>query len=315
IPDVEIECGNCNSKSVLEMCTRCSGNGTIGSGKCGDCDGSGKLYSACRHAWDGEINYNVTGPVLNFLNIDTLGTAVMSSYHYEKKDRITIKMGGKSGAKSSTAGMRLNSIWFRAFNLSAIGVLPTKLNDFNAKYDNQNVILTWATEQERNFNHFIIEKSINGTDFKEETIIFGKDNGAVVKQYSFIDNLSSSKKGITSGYNGIIYYRLRLVDMNMTSQKSVIRIIKISEMNDVKVQAFPNPVVNELRITVPSAWQNKPVIYDLYAINGKIVRRVVTKNANQTEVLHIKDLNPGVYVVRVSSGNETVTKQVVKNSL
>jgi hypothetical protein len=307
IPDVEIECGKCEKSSELQICSNCAGTGENSDKKCGNCDGSGKLYSACDHPWDGEINYNVQGPVLNFLNIDTLGTAVMATYHYEDKDRYKLKVGGKSGAKSSTAGMRLNSIWHRAFNLSSLGLLPGKLNDFNAKYDRKAVELTWSTGQERTFSHFIVEKSLNGTEFTETAVVFAKDNGQIQKQYSFTDNAITANKGF-------VYYRLKMVDAGLRAKNSVIRVIKISDAAaEVSVLAYPNPVVNELRITVPSAWQNSTVTYDLFSANGKMLKHVVSNNANQTEVLAMDNLDAGVYIVKVSSGNHSAVKQVMKS--
>ena len=306
-PETKIECGECGHPSALETCSNCSGTGKNGSSNCGNCKGSGKLHEHCDHAWDGESNYAIQGPVLNFINIDTLGTAVMATYNYENKDKIKLKIGAKSGAQPSSAGMRLNSIWFKAFNLSPMGVLPVKLTGFNAKYNKQNVDLTWTTEQERTFNYFIVEKSVNGIDFKETAVVFAKDNGQIKKEYSFTDEEITANKGI-------LYYRLKMVDASMQSQKSMIRVIKIGEVfTDVNIQAYPNPVVNELRITVPATWQNTKVTYDLYSANGTILKHVVNNNANQTETLAMTGFNPGVYVVKVNSGTETVVKQIMKS--
>lgn len=304
--DNEVECGACGESSTLISCTNCLGTGLLG--LCGNCKGTGKVHATCDHAWDGETNHNIQGPIQNYLNIDTLGTAVMATYHYEDKDKIRMKIGAKSNAKSSTAGMRLNSMWYRSFNLASFGLLPVKLTNFNARCNKQNVALSWSTEEETTFSHFVIEKSFNGIDFKEAAIVVANDNGAPRKEYSYNDDLESNNKGV-------IYYRLKMVDVNKQSQKSAIRVIKTGdELTAVNVQAYPNPVVNELRITVPSAWQNKQVTYDLYSLNGKIVKHVVSNNANQTEVLSTTHLNPGMYIVKVSSGNETAVKQVLKGS-
>ena len=258
---------------------------------------------------NGDSNQNVQGPIQNYLNIDTLGTAVMSVYRYENTDKIGMKIGAKSNEASSAAGMRLNSVWFRSFNLAPLGLLPIKLTNFAAKYNDQTVSLTWTTEQERTFSHFIVERSVNGIDFKETAVIFAKDNGAEIKNYSFSDVLKTTGKSF-------IYYRLRMVDVNQQTQTSAIRVIKIGdELTEVKVQAYPNPVVNDLRITVPSTWQNKLVTYDLYSMNGKLVKHVTSSSASQTEVFSMINLNPGMYIVKVSSGNQTAVKQVMKSNI
>ena len=304
--DSEIECGVCGLASGSETCTNCLGTGQ--SGSCGTCKGTGKLHSACHHAWDGQTNHNIQGPIQNYLNIDTLGTAVMATYRYENTDKIKMKIGAKSNAAPSAAGMRLNSMWYKPFNLSPLGILPVKLTNFSAKYNKQQVFLTWTTEQERTFSHFIVEKSGNGIDFKETAVMFSKDDGSFQKEYSFSDDVSDKTKGF-------VYYRLKMVDVNQNTQISAIRVIKIGEdVTEVKVQAYPNPVVNELRITIPSAWQNQPITYDLYSINGKMVKKVTSRSASQTEVFSMTDLNPGMYIVKVRSGSETAVKQVIKSN-
>jgi hypothetical protein len=253
---------------------------------------------------------SVQGPIQNYLNIDTLGTAVMSVYHYENTDKISLKIGAKSNGASSAAGMRLNSLWFRSFNLAPLSLLPVKLTNFSAKYDNQIVSLTWTTEQEKSFSHFIVERSDNGTDFKETAVIFAQDNASLVKNYSFADALKTAGKSF-------VYYRLKMVEVDQRTQISAIRVIKTGdEVAEVKVQvqAYPNPVVNDLRITVPSTWQNKPVTYDLYSMNGKLVKHIASSSASQTEVFSMMNLNAGMYIVKVSSGNETAVKQVMKSN-
>ena len=104
-----------------------------------------------------------------------------------------------------------------------------------------------------------------------------------------------------------------MVDITQKSQSSMIRIIKtVDESLNVNVQAYPNPVVNELRVSVPSTWQNKPVTYALYSSDGSLIRRAVN-TGNQTEVIPMSSLNPGIYIVKVSSGNETAVKQIMKS--
>lgn len=271
--DNDVECGVCGVSSNLETCSNCLGT-TV---SCGNCNGTGKLHSECDHAWDGETNENIQGPIQNYLNIDTLGTAVMATYRYENTYRIRMKIGAKSNAASSAAGMRLNSMWYKSFNLASFGLLPMKLTNFSAKYNKQQVYLTWNTEQEKTFSHFIVEKSGNGVDFQEIAIVFSEDNGAFRKEYSIRHDLSENAKGF-------VYYRLKMVDVNQNTQISAICVIKIGEdPTEVKVQANLNPVVNELRIISPWALQNQAITYYLYTINGKIVKQVTSKNASETQ--------------------------------
>ena len=305
--DAEVECGSCGKSSALEICGNCLGTGKNGLTACGNCGGSGKIHSECDHAWDGENNVMVQGPVTNFVNIDTLGTAVMATYNYESKDRIRFKIGAKSAVNSSSAGMRLNSLWFRSFNLAPQATLPVHLLAFNTKLDNKKAVITWASDAEINFSHYSIERSVNGTDYKQIAIVFPKENNVSRTDYEYVDNLSTASKGV-------IYYRLKMIDIDGKNKYSATRLIRIS--NDTKqalaLVTYPNPVVNELQVTVPMTWQDKKVVFEVYNSNGHMVRRVVNNNASQTENISFKDIPVGLYIIKATEGSETAVQRIVK---
>ena len=221
------ECDICHQESSLQTCNACNGTG-ISNGPaavCSPCNGTGSKYSTCGHAWDGQANQMVQGPVTNFLNIDTASTSVMATYVYEDKDAIKFKLGGRTGASSSTAGVRMNSLWFRAFNLVAAGSMPVNLMNFTAKLDKKNVVLSWATSDEKNFNHFMLERSIDGKEFKPTAMIFADDNFQLQKEYGYKDALNNITKGI-------VYYRLKMVDVDGKFKYSSTRVIRLSEQNE-----------------------------------------------------------------------------------
>jgi hypothetical protein len=78
------------------------------------------------------------------------------------------------------------------------------------------------------------------------------------------------------------------------------------------MQAYPNPAVDELRITVPSAWQNKSVNYQVYNTNGQMVKQVVNQAASQTETISVRELGAGLYIVKASNGTESATQRIIK---
>lgn len=79
------------------------------------------------------------------------------------------------------------------------------------------------------------------------------------------------------------------------------------------IQAYPNPAINELRITVPATWQDKKVQFDIYTVSGQNMKRMSRSNAGQTEVMDISQLPAGSYIIRVSADSETATQQFVKS--
>ena len=78
------------------------------------------------------------------------------------------------------------------------------------------------------------------------------------------------------------------------------------------VLVYPNPVVRELRITIPSSWQQSRVQFQVAKQDGQVVLRWASANASQTEVADCTRLAPGIYFVSVSRGGEMMVQKVIK---
>jgi len=187
--------------------------------------------------------------------------------------------------------------------------VPLVLKTFNANISHKKIKLNWVTGHELDLNYFVIERSTNGKDFSQVAIVFAADNSNITKKYSYNDAIDNSARGI-------VYYRLKLIDTKSRFQYSAVRIIKMEEGNggatEKLVQAYPNPVVNELRITVPESWQNKQVNYEVYNANGNLVKRLATANANQTETMSVRELGAGTYIVKAYTKDEAASERIVK---
>ena len=308
IPDPNLECGECSKTSALVVCSNCTGTGRNGSSACGNCKGSGKLHDDCDHAWDGSTNQFVQGTVLNFTNIDTAATQVMATYSYADKDKINFRIGAKSGTRGSNgAGIRLNSLWFRSFSLAPQhGILPVKLVDFSATYVNNAVNLRWASAQENQFSHFVVEKSFDGKNFKDMSVVFSNDGTNNSKEYT-------SKDASVSNSSSIVYYRLKMIDTDKSISYSAVRVVRFGQQAEsLTILTYPNPAVNEIRVTIPSAWQNKALRLTIYNQSGQVVKHIDKTSASQTETLAINDLQPGVFVINAATATEQISKRFLK---
>jgi hypothetical protein len=184
--------------------------------------------------------------------------------------------------------------------------LPLVMTAYNVYLDNNKVSITWTTGMEKRLGYFAIEKSTNGIDFKEAALIFAVTNPSAKQNYSFVDVVDVHG-------NGMLYYRIKIVDVNGRYQNSAVKLVRLGDIANVtQVAAYPNPVVNELRITIPSKWQNQRVKYEVYSINGTLVKQFVNESANQTEVLSLMDCCAGMYVVRTSTVSEAQSQSIVK---
>jgi len=249
------------------------------------------------------------GPVTNYVDIDTSATSVMTTSTYQNVNSFRIRTGATSTGVSGAAD-RMYSFWFKGFTYDqpVQSFLPVTLINWNASYINNNVSLKWSTTSEKNASHFIIERSFDGVDYTDAAMIFAAGNSETITNYAFTDKLPA-------GNTGVIYYRLKMVDMDGRSQTSVVRLVRIGKASEsVKILAYPNPIVNEVRITIPQNWQDNSVTYQVINTNGQIVKSFTIQHANQTEVISMAQVPAGMYIMKVTKGNEISTQAIVKST-
>jgi hypothetical protein len=218
----------------------------------------------------------------------------------------------KYGATTLLAGSanRQYSLYMKGFQYpDQIVILPVKLESFTAMWINNTnkVDLKWITSSEKNASHFVVEKSTDGKNYSDVGTVFAFGNTSEKMTYTFTDNIGVAQANVT-------YYRLRTVDADGKLDYSMTRIIRSSKQNttNVTILTYPNPVINELRITIPSGWQGKQVTYEIVNANAQAVKKINAGSGSQTETVDISKLAPGFYVVNVNCGAETAQQKIIK---
>lgn len=187
----------------------------------------------------------------------------------------------------------------------ASAMFHDQLGSFSAKLENSHPLIHWEMIEQIEISHYVIERSTNGKEFNEAGYVFSNDDAEKV-DYDFRDNIELAPKGI-------IYYRLRITDMKGFSKYSAVRIVRLEEVKTLTITAFPNPVINELCVSIPAEWYNKQVNYDLYNNNGQMIKHLVISKADQTESLQVADVKAGFYTVRVSTGDAVAVQKIFKS--
>jgi hypothetical protein len=301
-----LPCPVCLVSSTLIQCNACQGAGHDAADvDCSLCAGSGALHSGCSHAFQGMVGNILQGPVQNYMNIDTNGTAVMATYQFQNTDKISFRYGAKSSSLSSNgSGIRLNSLWSKSFNLTPWTILPVNFASFAVLYEKGDAILKWQSPQGEELSHFTVQRSTDGKIYTDIATVFAGSTA----HYSYKD------KGISSA-TGVVYYRVLSEDRTKESQYSVVKLIRLpkNERQTLTLTTYPNPVASEVRITLPDAWQNKPVTLQLYTANGTTAKSIQLGSASQTESMMLSGLAKGMYVVKATCGQETAQQRIVKN--
>ncbi|RYE12278.1 MAG: T9SS type A sorting domain-containing protein, partial [Sphingobacteriales bacterium] len=117
-------------------------------------------------------------------------------------------------------------------------ILPVRWLGFDVKQAKGEHQLQWSTTEEINHAYFEVEQSSNAKDFKT----IGRISGAasqVGAMHHWNFNYPAGK--------GVYFYRIRQVDRDGRFQYSGTR--KIGEVAAASITVYPNPVVNELRIS------------------------------------------------------------------
>jgi hypothetical protein len=321
-----VMCGSCKVGSALILCGTCSGSGLVNTivngllkpGTCNKCDGTGKLHALCNHAYKPSNSgtgsgkaFTYLGPTTNYNNIDTFATQVMVTGTWVNTDEVIFRIGGENLSTTASQGPsdRMYSVWFKEFRYIGAAMLPVQLSAFKATVASTGVQLNWSAAVERNTSHFVVERSADGSTFSEVGVVAAAGNSQVKRDYTYND----SKAGTNAG---VIYYRLRTVDLDGKKDYSDVRTVRIvsASSHAIAISTYPNPTVNALNVTVPANWQGKKVTFEIYNANGVLVKSVVNNNAAQVEQMQVAALTRGLYIVKAISGEESASQRLVKSN-
>lgn len=239
--------------------------------------------------------------------IDTSALGNMFTVTKSNVSSFTVKYGA-STLNASTVNRQF-SLYMKGFAYPNQVTLPVELVSFSAMLNTDQVDLKWVTASEKNVSHFSIEKSIDGgKSYSEAGLVFAFGNTSETMKYAFTD------KNIDGKYTGVIYYRLRSVDMDGSNELSIVRSIRMGKKNDqgISIVTYPNPVNSELRVTIPSDWQGKKVTYELFNNSGQAIIKNTVESGSQTEALNASSLAPGFYIVKASCNGDFAQQKVIK---
>jgi hypothetical protein len=239
--------------------------------------------------------------------IDTSAKSNMFTVTNDNTSSFTAKLGVFNTVAQQT--LRLFSIYMNGFNYPNLKTLPVTFQSFSATLNNNNtdVNVNWITATQNNVSYFAIERSIDGKNFKDAGIVLSDGNYINGGNYNFSDNISSLQ-------SNFIYYRICTVDLDGRLQYSDIRTVRISKTvaQNISILTYPNPVSSELRITIPSDWQNKKVSYQLFNVYGQLSTGIEEGNSSQTETINVSRLSRGMYVVKVICEGQSSQQKIIK---
>ena len=173
---------------------------------------------------------------------------------------------------------------------SAEIALPVVFQSFTATSLPEEVLLAWTTATELNNDYFAIERSQDGTDFKEIATVLGAGTTENAQDYRYVD--ADAPTGTD------VFYRLRQVDFDGQFSYSETVTVRLEADAKDALAVFPNPAGAGTPVTVRVA-NDTPV--RLLDVTGR--EWSLPQGTNGRTQLP-DGLMPGLYMLQ--SGTETV---------
>lgn len=191
----------------------------------------------------------------------------------------------------------LTSNGFNDFYVAKLNIpvsLPVELSSFTTSCEDQLEQLNWTSESEYRFDYYEIERSYDLEEFTSVGIVDAVGESTTTQQYSFGLPLTVE--------NAQVYYRLRMVDLDGSSEFSdIISGIFCGDENALLKNYSFNGGILTLELNDANA------SVELFSITGqKITPRMEENNENIRE-LQFTTTGQQVYILRITSADGSKT--------
>jgi hypothetical protein len=255
--------------------------------------------------------FNVTGDFFVVVSQPSVTTSYRYSYQTEDPIREKTFYFRSPSANSSPWNDFAPLNPFRLMMNVTMGTTytPIVLSSFTGYKESNKNILNWETASEQNNTGFEIQKSTDGIEFKKIGFVLSKaENGtsSFEIKYNYTD---------ASPANGTNYYRLRQLDKDGKEFISNVVVLKSNIKLAEIVSLYPNPVKDNLNVSVNSAITDK-VSLVITDISGRTVIQQKYPLNNGVNNIQVKTatLVAGTYFIKItgSDNNEIATERFIK---
>ena len=243
-----------------------------------------------------------TGSQASYSDLGTSGTELKTTYAKNNFLRVRLKYD----PVTSITG-QVYSPWRYMTNYKLSNTpLPVDLTYFEAlPRINHTALLSWSTASEINNSHFEIERSYDGSTFETVGEVEGNGNSQHLIEYTFKDESISL-------IQNTVFYRLKQVDFDGTSQYSDIRVVRFDRIGEgMHLVAYPNPFLDEVTLMV-SLPQGEDYSLEITDLKGAKVHQSNHTFTSGVHTLNLAKWNKGVYLVEVVSKQGSEHLKVMK---
>ncbi|WP_262510387.1 lectin-like domain-containing protein [Pontibacter arcticus] len=179
--------------------------------------------------------------------------------------------------------------------------LPVTLIRFTATAQGAAVSINWETATEVNNDYFMVERSLDGSTFREVAKVKGAGNSSQKLAYAHLDKQAPA---------GILYYRLKQVDFNGTYKYSQIASVEKTEATTANVLLYPNPATAYIKLNL-AGMPNTAYQIRLLSMDGRLIQTISTKDNAELEI-NVQSLATGKYIFQIQSEKVLKTASFIK---
>lgn len=199
-----------------------------------------------------------------------------------------------------------NATDFSVFFPSSVS-LPLLLTSFDGYYNNGKNELNWTTETEVETDHFIVERSTDGSKYVEVGNIPARGlTNTLTNYYQFTDALLNAQNV------NRVYYRLKMVDKDGAYKYSKsVTITRPAGSSSVQVLVYPNPVLRNTTLQIKKATNELSVIEIFNSMGQKVYTKRLTAALYNTTVDIPGNWGAGIYIIRITDNKESWSGSVL----
>jgi hypothetical protein len=186
-------------------------------------------------------------------------------------------------------------------------LVPVQLISFQAQNNLSDVTAKWQVTNEINFSHYELERSFDNKNFDKIASITAK-GGSSIQNYTYSDKESIKNNA------AVIYYRLKLVDLDSKFNYSEIVSVRNKKGASFVIDNLANPVKDRVSFTLTTKTAGT-VSIQMADASGKIVlSKSMQVSAGNTTVTmpETAALAQGIYFLKIVTADGNMVTRLIK---
>jgi hypothetical protein len=227
-----------------------------------------------------------TSASTNNTTINITGLIANTFYDYACE---SVGSGGPSGYSATQTFSTLGPV------LAVNGI------DIMARRQGVNVLVSWSTQSEQNSAWFDVERSYDGINY----IKIGQ-----VQAAGFSTNLRSYQFTDANVAKALIFYRLKMVDVNASYKLSPVRVVTRADGSIQEFLLYPNPAPFYVNIVLNEV-AAKDMQVQVTNQMGQVVKTVIVSKGSQLIKLDVSLFPKGIYAIALRGDEAVQVKKLV----